>query len=187
MALTEKDTMRVAIRSYLAASHLLQNEPGLWDAIVILDSDVQETDFLDRQCRRHLILRFDDIVTQQSQKLVATEEDIAAAIAFAANASNLVVSCRAGQSRSAALAFVIAYKKLGPKAASQLWNPRRHSPNSLVLELASPLIDDPGFLQTYDHWRASNKGVSLVDYLDEIEAEIDQLEAAGVRNQITVR
>lgn len=62
-------------------------------------------------------------------------DDLRAALDFGADSQNLLVWCRAGQSRSAATAFLICYRRLGPDAARRLLNPERHVPNSLVVDL----------------------------------------------------
>jgi len=124
--------MNVAIRNYLAGSYLLEQEPNLWDAIVVLDSRTDATDFVAKYARRHLYLRFDDILSQTHEKLLPTSYDVLRAIEFSREANNLLVCCRAGQSRSAALAFLACYRWVGRDAAKGVLNPRRHRPNALV-------------------------------------------------------
>ena len=176
--------MEIVIRNYLSGSFLLAGEPREWDAIVILDSNLRESSFVEQHSHRHLILRFDDVTKSDSRKLPPSLNDVAEAFEFAATSKKLMVCCRAGQSRSAALAFSIGYRFLGNEAAISLWNPKRHSPNQLVIELASQLMEDPDFLMTVHNWRTENQNISLSDYLDEIEAEFDELEAQGATNRI---
>lgn len=176
--------MKILIRNYLSCSYLLEQEPNQWDAIVILDANFQATDFVANHTRRHLFLYFDDVTDPNSPACPASADDIAQALKFAEGSTNLVVSCRAGQSRSAALAFSIAYRLVGPQAAVSLWDPKRHSPNHLVLDLAAQQIEDADFMRTYERWLQENRGIKMTDYLDEIEAEFDQLESAGAKNRI---
>ena len=177
--------MNILIRNYLSGSFLLEQEPGAWDAIVVLDTGLSPTDFVAQHARQHLYLRFDDVVADVEGKRRATLEDVRSALDFAPQSENLMVCCRAGQSRSAALAFLICHQRLGADAARGLLDPERHIPNSLVVELGARLVDDPAVLQTFAEWQAANKHVRLFDYLDDIEREFDELERQGARNRIT--
>lgn len=176
--------MKIVIRNYLAASFLLEQEPHVWDAIVILDSGLMQTDFVATNARRHLYLRFDDVVAATTGKRPATISDIRKAMDFATNSENLLVSCRAGQSRSVATAFLIAFQQMGSNAALSLLNPKRHSPNSLIVRLGEQLVDDPMMLSMFNNWRHSNQGIRLSDYVDDIEHEFDELELQGAKNRI---
>ena len=176
--------MKIVIQNYPAASFLLEQEPHVWDAIVILDSGLMQTDFVATNARRHLYLRFDDVVAATPSKRPATISDIRKAVDFATKSKNLLVSCRAGQSRSVATAFLIAFQHMGSEAALSLLNPKRHSPNSLIVKLGEQLVDDPMLLSTFNDWRDSNQGIRLSDYVDDIEREFDELELLGAKNRI---
>jgi predicted protein tyrosine phosphatase len=176
--------MKIVIRNYLAASFLLEQEPKTWDAIVILDSGLVSTPFVAEHSRRHLYLRFDDVVANVGGKRPPTIDDLRAANEFAADSENLIVSCRAGQSRSAAIAFVIGCERLGSEAARRLLNPARHIPNSLIVELGAELSDEPFVLQAFDAWRTANKDIQFLNHMDEIERELDELQRKGARNRI---
>lgn len=176
--------MEIAIHNYLAGSHLLESTPRVWDAIVILDSNLRESDFVANHARKHLILQFDDVTAAATGKRPPTIEQIESAIKFASDSDRLMVCCRAGQSRSAATAFSIAFQEIGSDAAIALLNPKRHSPNSLIIDLAANIIDDPKFHTIFDEWRTTNSQIKLSDYVDEIQIEMDILESNGARNRI---
>lgn len=176
--------MKIAIRSYLAGSFLLEREAKTWDAIVILDSGLTPSEFVAEHARKHMYLQFDDITAASPQKIMPTLEDVSEAIEFSRDSEQLLVCCRAGQSRSAALAFVIACQLLGTKNAVPLLNARRHAPNSLIIELGAAVVDDPLFLTIFADWQVANRSQRLTDYLDEIEEEIDELERDGAKNRI---
>jgi hypothetical protein len=176
--------MKIVIRNYLAGSFLLEQEPSMWDAIVILDSGLSHTDFVDKHARRHIYLRFDDVDGVAKGKRMPTLDDIRDAEEFATQSENLMVCCRAGQSRSAAIAFVIGYQRLGPDAACRLLNPERHIPNSLIVDLGAHLNDDPSLVPTFTKWQADNRHIKLSDHFDDIECEFDELEFQGARNRI---
>jgi len=139
--------MEIAIRNYIAGSLELESNPRVWDTIVILDSHCRESQFVRTHARSSLILGFDDITTSTQGKRSPTAEDVDSAIQFASESDHLLVCCRAGQSRSAAIAFTIAFQQLGADTACGLLNPKRHSPNSLIIDLAANVIDDPLFVR----------------------------------------
>ena len=176
--------MEIAIRNYLAGSYLLESSPRTWDAIVILDAHLPESEFVNEYTRNHLFLRFDDITSSAFGKRPPTVDQIESAMRFASDSERLLVCCRAGQSRSAATAFSVAFNKLGADVAIGLLNPKRHSPNTLIIDLAANIIDDPIFATTFHDWQTANSHIRLTDYLDEIENEMDVLESNGARNRI---
>jgi predicted protein tyrosine phosphatase len=177
-------SMIIEIRNYLAASHLLNTEPSKWTAIVILDSQCNATDFVANHTTAHLLLRFDDITTPRYGKRMVDSRALQSALDFAADQEQLIVSCRAGQSRSAAVAHAICFQNNGATTANQILNPRRHYPNRHVIETVAPLLDDPTYLTTFDEWAREHANIKILDYFDEIKAEFDELEAQGARNLI---
>lgn len=179
-----KFVMEIKICNYLSCSFLLENHSKAWSTIVILDSDFQETDFLETHSKSSLILKFDDVTTPKFGKRPACIEDLNLALDFSLEVDNLAICCRAGQSRSSALALVMKYSRIGSLAFSIL-NPFRHSPNSLVVRLGAEILDDASLLAAYDNWQEKYKGIRLVDFVDDIAGELDALEALGARNKIT--
>lgn len=177
--------MKIAILNYLAASHLLEREAGHWDAIVVLDSGLKQTAFFEKHSRRSLGLRFDDIQTDEVGKRVVTKRDVESALSFASGSERLLVCCRAGQSRSAALGFVVAYVNTGDNAAQALLDPKRHVPNPTVVKIGAQAIEDPRLLAAFDRWCETNSAVKLSDYYDQLESEYEDLVSQGVRNRIT--
>lgn len=178
--------MRIQIAGYLAASDLLKREPGQWDALVMLDSRAEETSFVSRMTLRHHFLWFDDIEQPVTGKQLATSEMIAAGLRFAEGSTRLLVSCRAGQSRSVAVAYLIACQQLGIDAALALLNPTRHVPNRHVVHLGANVLQDPEIEAAFEGWQRKHADTCLADYYNEIESEIAALETAGVVNQITM-
>jgi predicted protein tyrosine phosphatase len=179
--------MNIIIRGYLSGSFVLQQEPGVWNVIVILDSGLTHTDFVSENAIKHIYLRFDDVDRHMTGKRLPQLQDLQRALNFARGSSNLMVCCRAGQSRSAAVAFVIACSLKGYEAAAAMLNPARHSPNSVVVALGAEALGDPLVMQTLHDWRKANQGVVLLDFISEIEREFDELEAAGAINRIIKR
>lgn len=176
--------MRIVIHNRLAASFLLENEPNAWDSIAIIESGTTPSDFLARQARRHPVLRFDDIEVASQGRRLPTADDVRRALEFATDTEKLLVCCRAGQSRSAAIALAIGCRYLGVEAGVALLDPRRHIPNAHLVELAAATTGDPTILAAYRDWRAKHQAIRLTDFYDEIEREFDALEARGAKNRI---
>jgi predicted protein tyrosine phosphatase len=177
--------MEIEIHNYLSCSHLLETESGDWDSIVILDSSLPRSKFVDQHSRRTLQLTFDDIIAPTANKSVPDHSQVESALEFGLNTEKLVVCCRAGQSRSAATAFAIVFEKHGGQDAISILNPKRHSPNYKILQIAAELIERPGLLNAYDKWGYDVGDTRLTDHLDEIESEYDQLESIGARDRIS--
>lgn len=176
--------MNIVIRSYLSGSYLLEREPNKWDAIIILDSGIKHTDFVASHARNHVYLRFDDVDTGIRGKRPPTIDDIRLALEFAAQSDNVLVCCRAGQARSAAMAFLISYQRLGPDTATRLLHPQRHRPNSLIIDLGARVIQDASLIPTFHKWESDNRNTTMSDYYDDIEREINELERQGARDRI---
>ncbi len=179
--------MEIEIHNYLSCSHRLATESGRWDSIVILDSSLGESQFVRQHSRNSLQLRFDDITTSETNKIEPNSELISSALSFGLLTEKLIVCCRAGQSRSAATAFAIVYEKLGKLEAMKLLNPKRHSPNYRILQIADELLERPGILNAYNEWGIEAGDIRLTDYLDEIESEYDELESIGASDRISRR
>lgn len=176
--------MRILVRNYVAASFLLEQEPGVWDVIAILDTGLVHTDFVAQHARRHIYLRFDDVLADSQTQRAATQSDVQQAVEFAEESANLLVCCRAGQSRSAALAYAIGHQHGDRESALQLLDPTRHCPNQQVVSVAAKLLDEPDVAETFEYWKAANSDIHLADYVDEIEREFEELEQRGARNRI---
>lgn len=172
--------------SYLVASDLLQREAGHWDVIVVLGSEAELNPFVADNSQRHLVLRFDDIEHPIHGQQPVTSMHIDQAMAFAKDSENLLVTCRAGQSRSVALAYVLFCQHLGLKPATEMLNPKRHLPNQLVIREAACLLDRPEIEDSFQAWRVSNAHIALSNYYAEIGDEVDALVASGVFNQVSI-
>lgn len=175
--------MKIEIRGYVAASDLLNSEPGIWDAIFILDSNCKLNPACQQLSKRHLALSFDDVETPRGNLVAPTERHLQEALRFAKNSSKLLVSCRAGQSRSVALGLFVTAKLYNSQQAMNLLNPARHIPNELILSLAMREIDDPDFHCLLSTWIENAQG----KFDQELARQsIEELLANGATNQISI-
>ncbi|MDB5311005.1 MAG: Dual specificity phosphatase, catalytic domain [Gemmataceae bacterium] len=88
--------MDIRIGGYHSATLLLERELKEWHALVLLDSDMEITDFVPSNARSHLCLCFDDVEEPRANKQTPTKAQIAQAMEFARGKDKLLVSCRAG-------------------------------------------------------------------------------------------
>ncbi len=177
--------MIIEIHNYLSASHQLFTQPGMWDSIVILDSNLPVAPIIEENSNKTLVLHFDDISVEQDRKIAPSSDVINQAIEFGVGSEKLMVCCRAGQSRSAAIAFSILFERLGEDAAIKLLNPKRHAPNERVIEIASGLVQRHGLRNAYEQWRSQSRKFHFTDFLDEIEQEYRELETLGAVDEIS--
>jgi predicted protein tyrosine phosphatase len=176
--------VEIRVGSYVAASFLLEREPGQWHTLVVLDSGKQATEFVKAHARSYLYLRFDDVEEPRSNKETPTRALLEQGLAFARGKDKLLVSCRAGQGRSVALAYLISCREHGVQKAVELLNPTRHRPNRLVVTIGDTVLEMPDVLDQFDAWRRRHAHVKLSDYYDEMEKEFDALAAQGASNRI---
>jgi predicted protein tyrosine phosphatase len=177
--------LEIRIKGYVAASLLLEQEPLQWHALVILDSGKRPTGFVAAQALSHCYLHFDDIDQPRAGKLPPTVAVVERGLKFAAGKDRLLVVCRAGQSRSAGLAYLIGCQHLGVAAALQIIDPTRHQPNRLVVTLGDGLLGQPDVLDRFDEWRSRCANVRLSDFVEQLEKEFDDLERQGATDRIS--
>lgn len=180
----ERLTVEICVLGYTAASFLLEQQKHQWHALVMLDTGLKSTGFVEAHALTSMYLRFDDIEVPRADKQAPTIALIQQGLEFARGKEKLLVSCRAGQSRSVALAYLIGCDQMGATAAIKLLDPTRHCPNRLVVALGDSLLGDPSVLDRFDQWREDNRHVKLSDYYEQLEQEFDELEARGARNRI---
>ena len=177
------DAMEIKIAGYMAASHLLEREPGRWHSVVILGAD-ESSGYAEARTLSCLYLNFDDVLDPQPGKITPTPDEIWRGLSFAAGKDKVLVSCRRA-GRSAALAYLIACQDRVPAEAITLLDAARHSPNRLVVKMGATVLGDLAILDRFDEWRRNNSRTRLSDHYDEIEAEFDELERQGARDLIT--
>jgi predicted protein tyrosine phosphatase len=97
-----------------------------------------------------LHLQFDDIFADAVHLKAPTEEDIRKALEWAEGKDQILCVCKAGQSRSSAMAYLVAYHKTGrAKDAIQFLDMNIHTPNRLIVELGSKIFKDEEIKKVY--------------------------------------
>jgi hypothetical protein len=151
-----------------------------------LGAGTQSSGYAETRSLSCLYLHFDDVADLQPEKITPAPDAIRRGLDFARGKDKVLVSCRAGQGRRAALAYLIACQERAPDAAISLLDATRHSPNRLVVKIGATILENPTILDRFDQWRRDTMAIRLSDYYDEIEAELEKLERQGARDRMTV-
>jgi hypothetical protein len=107
--------------------------------------------------KNKLVLLFTDAEEEEEGFMVVlpTRAQIEQAINFAKGKENLVVSCSAGISRSAATALVIAVQRNGLDKGFSILDPELHWPNLLVVRHGADIIGQPDLVRQATAWKKS--------------------------------
>jgi predicted protein tyrosine phosphatase len=177
--------MEFRICGFVPGSWLLEQEPNQWNALIILDWGKRATSFVAAHACSHCYLHFDDVENPQPGKQPPTSILVEQGLAFARGKDKLLVSCRAGQSRSVAMAYLICCQERGAADAVNLLDPRKHRPNRRVIEIGDALLGDPEILDRFQAWRDRHSSIKLSDFHEQLEKEFVELEAQGAQDRIT--
>lgn len=156
--------MTLQIANHEFARHLVLDHSFL-NAVIIHDpNDEYDTvKELRRYTLRHIYLEFFDIKAESDKYRYATQEDIERVLSwyrdlrrdpFRHDDGNVVVTCTAGISRSAAIAFVLGCSVQSPEVAVRVWNPRLHYPNPLIVRLGAEILGKPEMIQICNEFLA---------------------------------
>ena len=104
-----------------------------------------------------LILLFDDKESASPDRNTPQKQHVRDALRFAEGLDELVVSCRMGTSRSAAIAFAVVAQRSGMVNAFQILNPIRHSPNALIISYVEELLELPYLIKAMESWKKGQR------------------------------
>lgn len=103
-----------------------------------------------------LTLYFDDVFGLNYKNMgfkIVESKDIKKAINWAKYKDDIVIHCTQGISRSAALAYIIACFKVGPKEAIKILDPNWHVPNEKIIELGYNILNkDPEIIKQINNF-----------------------------------
>lgn len=145
------------------AGKLVEQYPNFYDVIMISNPDgffaVEHSANIPKYAKNHLQLAFHDISIPRAGLQEVQPEHIKQALEFAEDKKELIVACQAGISRSSAIAYSIKTKEVGPISALEILDPYTHQPNSLVIKLASKILNQPDMVELINIWK--NKASAL--------------------------
>jgi len=143
--------MKIEIFSAQNAARELKSHRNRWHVVSLRDAPNSMGLHLHpvtpyEDCAKSIIIKyFDDISDtkyEMSGYVAPKREDILDIFDWVdkEDPKNLMVHCFAGVSRSSAVAYLIAYRKFGPKRANKVIDSKLHRPNSLVLDLGMSIM-----------------------------------------------
>ena len=143
------------ILSHREATQVMESSPNEYD-IIFITSPKDKGDYAEKihEFSREICeLLFDDTCVSHHGEIPPVESQIQEALDFAQGKSRLIVSCRAGISRSSGTAYVIKAAEVGPKEALGILAEGRHFPNDLVIEHGSKLLNNSEMCGIIGEWK----------------------------------
>ena len=150
--------MEIDICSHGVLLGLLSSDAGRRDVLLVTNPGVGPPEGVPPLARRLLHLQFDDFASPRPGVLLPTASDVRRALNWAAASEHLVVSCHAGVSRSAALAYLVRCRACPPPEAVKILVRGWHRPNELIVRLGASVLGDPAVYVAYRTW--SGEGTS---------------------------
>jgi predicted protein tyrosine phosphatase len=144
--------MIIQIMSRRAAAKAIRLDPD-YPIIAIgetYNNDVDE--MITSVAKNCLCLKFEDIEHERVGYDTVKEEHIEQAVEWAKDKDKLIVACRAGISRSSAMAYIIASSRVGPEEAVKILNMEIHQPNRLVVALGANVLGSNKINEVLDEW-----------------------------------
>jgi hypothetical protein len=125
--------MKIMSRESLLA--LVRAEPNQHDAIVIYEpGKYEEVVEIVSKCRKVVAIGMDDTTTVKPGS--PTKDKVTEAL----HHGYQIVSCRAGSSRSSAIAYLIEASRTSPEEAVHVWDETKHFPNELILKYGQDIL-----------------------------------------------
>jgi len=135
-----------------SAIRFISNNPK-HPLIAIGESTNNEVKKLTSIAENCLCLIFDDIeFNHYISKKIVSAHHIAKALEWAKDKPDIIVACRAGISRSSALAYLIECTRTEPEKALEILDLGEHQPNRLVVEVGSQFLKNANIASQYDKW-----------------------------------
>jgi len=152
-----KQPINITIFSLGEITKRIKEKPTGFNIVSIRSSDISPAkyDVFDkyRSNYRDIIIEcFDDIKAPQDGFITPMKEHIRRILKWAMDKENIVVHCTAGISRSSAIAYLIACQMSSPKQALKVFDPLKHCPNRLILNIGVEVLGDESILSEYLKW-----------------------------------
>lgn len=150
---TPLDRIEIQVHSHMDAATFLSLNVAAWDVIYILNSDQPPNQVIIEDARTYLGLVFDDVDYQYNNYIAPSLVDVTRAIHFAIHKKRILISCHAGDTRSATLAYIIRCLTLTPAEALKTFNPQHHHLNELIIEYGAHVLQMPDIIKCWKAWR----------------------------------
>jgi predicted protein tyrosine phosphatase len=141
----------ISIMSRREAAEVIASNPN-YPIIAIGETTSDDVDEkIVSKAKNCLCLKFDDIEFERTGYKIVEAKQIRQAIEWAKDKDKLIVACRAGISRSSAMAYLIAASKEGPQEAINILDMSVHQPNPLVIGIGSAILGQE-IQDVFDEW-----------------------------------
>lgn len=147
--------MSIIIASRNESREIAKNNSKKYNFISILEPDMEVPEEIKEHALNYIVFNFHDIEYIHNGYTHPTEQNVREAIEWGKDKENLIVACRAGRSRSSAIAYLIQCYKHPPKSAINILGPR-HIPNSLIVKLGAKILNNQDILDEYHQWMAKS-------------------------------
>lgn len=136
-----KKKMKILSRNRIR--QLVNENPNELDCIIIYEpnQNMEINDILPL-CKSYLELAFHDISSTREGYIEPKKEHVIKALEYAKNRKNLHVACRAGISRSSAIAYLIECQRTNPQEAIKILDSTKHMPNELLIHYGGQILGD---------------------------------------------
>lgn len=147
--------------SHIAANVFLKKEKKKWDVIFIKSTILQKEEIeitfnVRDNARSYFQLIFDDIDCQFPPYLLPTLAEIKAALMFAEDKTNVLVSCNNGLTSAPAIAYLIRCTFLNPDEAIEIFS-KFHHPNKYIINLGSDILKNSDIVTVFNDWKTPLK------------------------------
>lgn len=143
--------MKIQIMSRNKAEQFVKGNPD-HPIIAIGEPTSEDVQRVTKNSKNCLCLLFHDIEMPRGGYTVVQKNHVEEAVAWAKDKEDLVVACRAGVSRSSAMAYIIMCSKYDPKEAIKVLDVDTHAPNQHVVKLGSEVLENKEVFNVYLRW-----------------------------------
>ncbi|MFA6292822.1 MAG: dual specificity protein phosphatase family protein [Victivallales bacterium] len=151
-----EEKFNIAIYSLESISEAIRKRKTGWDIVSIRSSGCPKAYTVFDTCHLNynsiVCEEFDDIESPDPGFKVVTRPKVMRILKWAKDKDNVVVHCTAGISRSSAIAYLIACSRMHPSEAIKILDPKRHSPNALVVFHGIKVLKDMAVYEHYKKW-----------------------------------
>jgi predicted protein tyrosine phosphatase len=140
------------------AFKLLSANPGHWSVVFVNNPTEPLPNWIPKLSKDYLHLQFDDIVFENKRLKMPDIDDVLDALEWTKDRGDVLFTCHAGVSRSAALAYVCACQDYYPEDAIKLLKPGVHNPNQKIVQFGVEALKDKKLLEVFKEWVIQDYG-----------------------------
>jgi predicted protein tyrosine phosphatase len=140
------------------AFKLLEANPGHWSVVFINNPGEPLPVWVKKLSKDVLHLQFDDILFPSKSLKMPDVDDVLDAMEWTKTKEDVLFTCHAGASRSAAMAYVCACQEFYPEDAIGILKPGIHTPNQKIVQFGVEALKDKRILEVFKEWTDRDYG-----------------------------